>query len=148
MSPVRLAPEVLGQTFDQFRMCGAARRECVVYWTALTDSPDRVTEVIHPKHTASPFGYEVDSAWVNEFFLDLRRRRQRVRVQVHTHPGPASHSDIDDGFALVPATGFASLVIPDFAGGVPGLADSHLVLMNSDGSWTAMSPQQFLIIER
>ncbi len=40
-----------------------------------------------------------------------------MRVQVHTHPFEAGQSGIDDAFALVPAPGFLSLVIPGFATG-------------------------------
>jgi hypothetical protein len=139
--------EILADTFDQLRVCGDGRRECVVYWTSATDETDRVTEVVHPQHTASALGDEVDSAWVNEFFLDLRHRRRTVRVQVHTHPGRASHSEVDDGFALAPATGFISLVLPDFATGAPGLAQSHLVVMKPDGAWQAVPPAELLAVE-
>ena len=148
MTHLRVAPEVLDQTFDQLRECGDGRRECVVYWSAATDAPDRVTDVVHPQHTASPFGYEVDSAWVNEFFLALRRLRRTVRVQVHTHPGRASHSEVDDGFALAPTAGFVSLVIPNFAVGTPGLAGSHVVVMKPDGTWAPMQARELFAIER
>jgi hypothetical protein len=144
---VLVSHELLAETFDQLRVCGDGRRECVVYWTSATEEPNRVTEVVHPQHTASALGYEVDSAWVNALFLDLRRRRRTVRVQVHTHPGRASHSEVDDEFALAPATGFISLVLPDFAAGAPGLAETHAVVMKPDGAWKAVPPSDLLAVE-
>ena len=60
-------------------------------------------------------GYEVDDVWVMQFFVSLHQRRETVRVQIHTHPRWAGHSWIDDAYALVPAAGFLSLVVPDFA---------------------------------
>src|SRR5207247_5954479 len=108
-------PGMLKASFDHSRRCGAGRRECVVYWTGPIDTPRCVDIVEPPLHRATPYGYEVDSAWLTDFFLRLRRDRRSARGQVHTHPQRAGHSGTDDLFALVPATGFLSLVIPDLA---------------------------------
>ena len=121
MSVLRLPRPVLDSSFGQLRDCGAGRAECVVYWCADHDRPDLLTRAVHPVHRAGYGGYEVDSAWITQFFLRLRQARQTVRVQVHTHPGEASHSWTDDQFSLVPAAGFLSLVFPGFAAGPPGL---------------------------
>ena len=80
-------------------------------------------------------------------FLGLRRDRQTARVQVHTHPREAGHSRTDDRFSLVPATGFLSLVIPDFAAGPAGLGSTVLVQMQPDGTWTAADPQEAFRVE-
>ena len=56
-------------------------------------------------------------------------------MQVHTHPHEAGHSRTDDQFALAPATGFLSLVIPGFAAGPAGFAGTALVRMQPDGTW-------------
>ena len=148
MTSLVVPADVIRQTFDQLRECGGERHECVVYWCAAVESPDRVIDVVHPRHTASRVGYEVDSAWVNDFFLDLRQSKRTVRVQVHTHPGLASHSGVDDEFALAPATGFVSLVVPDFAVGAPGLERTHLVVMQADGAWEPRPAADVLNVER
>ena len=133
MSDLRLPRPVLDSSFRQLRDCGAGRAECVVYWCASLDQPDLLTRAVHPVHRAGAAGYEVDSAWVTQFFLDLRSTRQTVRVQVHTHPREAGHSRIDDRFSLAPATGFLSLVIPCFAGGPKGFTATALAQMQPDG---------------
>jgi hypothetical protein len=142
VSVLRLPRPVLDASFRQFRDCGAGCAECVVYWCASLDQPGLLTRAVHPVHRAGPNGYEVDSAWVTSFFLDLRRTRQTARVQVHTHPRHADHSRTDDQFALVPATGFLSLVIPRFAAGPAGFAGAALVRMQPDGTWGPADPQE------
>ncbi|MEU2166918.1 hypothetical protein ACH47V_06000 [Micromonospora chersina] len=64
--------------------------------------------------------------------------RETIRAQVHTHPREAGHSGTDDRFALVPAAGFNSLVIPNFATGPVSLSDTVLVEMGDDGDWKPM----------
>jgi hypothetical protein len=146
VSALRLPQPVLDTSFRQLRECGAGRAECVVYWCAPLDQPDLLTRVVYPVHHAGYAGYEVDSAWVTEFFLDLRRARQTVRLQVHTHPREAGHSWTDDQFALVPVAGFLSLVIPCFAVGRAALADTALVRMQPDGTWAPADPEEVFCI--
>lgn len=137
-----LPDSVLTATFDQLRSCGAGRRECVVYWCADLDERDVLTRVVHPVHTAVGGGYEVDDAWVMEFFKTLHRDRETVRVQIHSHPRGAGHSWIDDAYALVPAEGFLSLVIPDFGQGPVTFDRTHLVEMTASGAWAECDPAE------
>lgn len=135
MTILRASSGMLNESFEHFRRCGAGRRECIVYWTGPREDAGCVDEVEHPLHRATAFGYEVNSAWVTSFFLRLRRERRSARVQVHTHPAEANHSRTDDGFALAPAPGFLSLVIPDFGLGAVSLGAAFLVQMNGAGEW-------------
>jgi hypothetical protein len=135
-----LPDALLLATFDQLRGCGDGRRECVAYWCADTATPDVLTRVVHPDHTAAGGGYEVDDAWVMQFLVALHQTGETVRVQIHTHPRGAGHSWIDDAYALVPAQGFLSLVVPDFALRAVGLDATHLVEMTADGGWAERDP--------
>jgi len=147
VSTVRLPRMVLADSFRLLRECGAGRAECVLYWCASQDQPNLITRPVQPVHRAGAGWYEVDTAWVTEFFLDLRRTRETVRVRVHTHPFEAGHSRIDDAFALVPAAGFLSLVIPDFANGPVSLTDTALVRMGTNGTWTPVQTEEVLHVE-
>ncbi len=129
------ADGMLSESFERFRECGEGRRECVVYWTGPRDQPTYVDRVEHPVHRSSAGGYEVDSSWVTKFFARLRKEGRCTRVQLHTHPTFAGHSTTDDRFALVPATGFLSLVFPDFATGPITLRGAHLVMLDQHGEW-------------
>ncbi len=144
MSALRLRRGVLEESFQHLRDCGGGRNECVLYWCAAVDQPDLLVRVVHPVHRGWPAGYEVDSAWVTQFFLELRRTRQTARVQVHTHPEHAGHSQTDDRFSLVPAPGFLSLVIPRYGMGRAGLQDTYLGRMRADGTWTPVRPEEVL----
>jgi hypothetical protein len=141
---VRLPQRLMQGSFDQLRACGAEYAECVLYWCAARTEPDLLTRLVHPVHQAGPRWYDVDSAWITKFFLDLRRAGQTVRVQVHTHPQHAGHSDTDDQFALAPAPGFLSLVIPNFAAGPATLADTVLMEMDTHGDWMSRPVQEVL----
>lgn len=146
MTTLSIPASVLADVFRELRACGCGARECVVYLCGPTNGPERIERIVHPRHRATRGGYEVESSWVNEFFLELRDGKEAARMQVHTHPGLASHSLTDDTFALVPATGFLSLVIPDFAQGEIGLARTHLVVMTPDGTWRELDAEKDLAI--
>jgi hypothetical protein len=145
---MRLRPEVLGQAFEHLRRCGTGLRECVVYLTGPLQEPSLIDGVIHPRHSAGPAGYDLDSAAIAELWIELARDRRSVRAQVHTHPGPAFHSARDDRLALVHTPGFLSLVIPNFALGRVGLDGACLVERNEDGDWVRVTADDRLQIER
>jgi len=137
--------EVLERSFEYLRACGAGHLECVVYWTGPHERSDYVDEVVHPRHSASAAGYDVDPSWIGELWLDLAERQRTVRAQVHTHPGAAFHSGRDDRLPLVHVAGYLSLVLPHFAQGPVGLAGAHLVERDSEGKWIARNPRTLLI---
>lgn len=141
MSSVQMSEALLAATFEQLRSCGNGEYECVAYWVASKNEPDTISRVVHQPHISGPFGYEVESNYVNQLFLGLRKSGETVRVQVHTHPGLASHSETDDSFALAPSAGFLSLVIPDFAQGPISLKGSHLMELDGRGTWRPVKPE-------
>lgn len=142
----RLRKEVLEQGFEHLRSCGAGRAECVVYLTGPVGEPAVIDGVVHPRHTAGPGGYDLDSTAIAELWRDLVATGRSVRVQVHTHPGPAYHSRRDDALALVHTPGFLSLVIPNFALGAVGFDGAFLARRTHDGCWVGVSPADFLAI--
>jgi proteasome lid subunit RPN8/RPN11 len=131
----QLEKGVLEQAFEHLRRCGAGRRECVVYVTGPVAEPNVVDGVVHPRHTASPGGYDLDSEAIAQLWRDLVTEQRSVRVQIHTHPGPAFHSSRDDALALVHTPGFLSLVIPNFALGPVGFDGAFLAERADDGHW-------------
>lgn len=141
MTRIAIPGVLLEATFEQLRDCGDGLRECVAYWVASKSEPDEICRVVHPPHSSGPFGYEVESDFVNQLFLELRKSDETVRVQVHTHPGLANHSETDDSFALAPSAGFLSLVFPDFAQGSISFERSHVVEMDGHGEWRQVEPE-------
>jgi len=143
---MRLAAGVIESSFERFRDCGNGARECVVYLSGPLDDPELVDRVDHPRHNASAHGYDVDGAWLTDYFPSLTSERRKVRMQVHTHPGSTFHSSRDDSLALVYVPGFFSLVIPNFALGKPGLDGSFLAVLDKTGRWRELDPMNELEI--
>lgn len=133
---------LLVATFEQFRAHGQGEIECIAYWIGPADDKNRVDEVVHPVHSSHFGGYQVDDAWLTAFWLDLAKRKKSVRVQIHTHPREAFHSKSDDTWALLPDTGFLSLVIPDYGLGKVSLFKAFLAERNSEGGWSSVLPEQ------
>jgi hypothetical protein len=134
--------EVLGLSFEHLRGCGGGHEECVVLWVGPNDRDGYVDEVVVPRHTASAVHYDIDPAWIGEFWLDLAARKRTVRCQVHTHPGRAYHSSRDDALALVHTPGYLSLVLPRFATGPIGLDESFLAVRGDNGGWSTLDPSE------
>ncbi|MET4388526.1 hypothetical protein ABIB73_004289 [Bradyrhizobium sp. F1.4.3] len=142
----RLPSRILEETFAHFRTCGRGRRECQALWVSPWKAPSIITEVVHPSHKAHFGGFVLDDAWLNQFWLDLAREGLGVRVQVHTHPREAFHSATDDAFPLIHTSGFLSLVIPNFALGPVGFANTFLTEIQADGSWRQVRVPERLVL--
>jgi proteasome lid subunit RPN8/RPN11 len=144
----QLKAEVLKSTFEHLRRCGAGRQECIAYLTGPLDATDLIDGVVHPNHSASPAGYDIDSGEIALMWRGLLGEERSIRMQVHTHPGRAYHSSRDDALALVTSTGALSLVIPDFALGPVGTDDAFLARRDGSGEWVEVAIEQhFEVIE-
>jgi hypothetical protein len=135
---------VLEDTFGHLRACGAGRRECQALWVSPWTAPQQLTAVVHPRHTASAVGFQVDDDWLNGFWRQLADDGLGVRFQIHTHPGTAYHSSTDDAFPLIRTAGFLSLVVPHFAQGPIGFEGAYLTQVQPNGSWQEQNIQTTL----
>lgn len=133
--PIRLPQQLLEDTFQSLRQCGEGRRECQALWVGSWSDPELVTQVVHPRHSASAVGFQLDDDWFSSFWIRLADENLGVRVQVHTHPGLAYHSSIDDENPVVATPGFLSLVIPNFAQGPVGVEGAFLAQIDTSGKW-------------
>lgn len=131
----RIPQRVLDRTFEHFRRCGAGRRECQTLLTSPWDSPELITDVVHPAHRAHSGGFVLEDNWITSFWIELAAARTGIRVQIHTHPGTAFHSPTDDGYPIIHTPGFLSLVIPRFGLGPVGFAGAFLTEIGLDGRW-------------
>ncbi len=144
----RVPNDLLSRTFDQFRTCGAGRRECQVLWTSRWDAVADLDQLRHSRHRSYDGGLEVEDTWITEFWNELAREKRGVRVQVHTHPEDAFHSASDDTWPIVHVPGFLSLVIPQFGLGPIGLAGAYLTEIRSDGRWHEVTIEKHLEVLR
>jgi len=142
---LKVAGEVLPATFRMLQECGQGQCECVVYWTGSTSSGE-VDGVEHPEHTRSPFGYEVRSQWLTDFWKRLASSRRSVRAQVHTHPDEPFHSSSDDRWPIVSQAGFISIVLPNFALGRPTLHNAWVGVILRDGRWRQLESASEVLV--
>jgi len=131
----KVPQSLLTRTFDHFRRCGQGRRECQALWISPWRSPQTITDVVHPLHSANAQGFLLDTRWLNKFWSDLADADKGVRIQIHTHPQAAFHSLTDDAFPIVHTVGFLSLVIPNFAMGSIGFDGVYLTEITQTGEW-------------
>lgn len=127
-----LPRELLTRTFELFRSCGEECRECQALWVGPWAHPNLITEVVHPVHSASPVGFDVDSAWLSGFWMRLGTENLGLRAQCHTHPGAAYHSATDDALPILKTPGFLSFVVPRFATGRIGFDGAFLARVDDD----------------
>lgn len=132
---LRISSALLRDTLDRMRQCGAGRCECQTLWVGPWSDPERVTRLVHPAHSASPVGFQLDTDWLTGFWAELAQRDEGVRCQIHTHPGSAYHSATDDAFPMLSVPGFLSLVIPRFAQGPATLENAFLAQIGDDACW-------------
>jgi len=84
-------------------------------------------------HRRSPYGYDLDQKWLNEFWFALGSNHRKVLVQLHTHPGVAFHSRTDDEWPIVTQNGFVSIVFPDFGIGSESLTAAWTGVLTTSG---------------
>lgn len=144
MARYQVARALLAQTFEALRRCGRGHHECQVLWTSAWVRPEVISAVVHPRHRAHALGFELNSAWISQFWRDLASTGQGIRVQVHTHPGAAFHSAVDDAYPIIHTVGFMSLVIPNFAMGPISFGQAYLAEITPDGSWREVPPEECL----
>lgn len=147
-SQYRISQAQLRETFSELRRCGNGKRECQVLWLSPWGRPGVITEIVHPRHSASAVSFDLDERWLHDFWTDLSVRQMGVRAQVHTHPGSAFHSHVDDRWPIVQTVGFLSLVVPHFAQGVVGFDDAYVTAIDPDGRWVRVEVNDRIVVTR
>ena len=135
---LRLAGEIVRESFRVLRTCGRGESECVLYWIGPAFD-DLVDGIEHPAHKRSALGYQIDDNWLTEFWKRLATTKRSIKAQVHTHPKEAFHSATDDRWPIVSQSGFISIVIPDFAAGEPSLDNAWVGRLQPNGEWRQLA---------
>lgn len=141
--PYRVPERILGETFGNLRWCGKGHRECQALWISAWDDISNIAAVVHPRHNASPVGFDLEGEWIDEFWDRLSATSSGIRVQVHTHPGAAFHSATDDAFPIIHSSGFLSLVIPNFALGPIGFEGAYLAEFQKGRTWKQVPTDEY-----
>ncbi|KJS13230.1 MAG: hypothetical protein VR67_05510 [Peptococcaceae bacterium BRH_c8a] len=118
---VILTEETISQTIEWLKIAGLVRCEALVLWAGEFASSEvfMVSTAIYPEQTPirSPngIGYVVDSEELFKVNKWLYENDRILIAQIHSHPTHAFHSDTDNKYPLVTATGQFSIVVPFFA---------------------------------
>jgi|SRR2546425_7233897 len=126
---------VLAETIRMMANCGEGKSECVTYWTGPVGDKQKVDGWDHPTHRRSPFDYQIDDAWLTQYWFRLARQERAIKAQLHTHPGCAFHSATDDQWPVVSQPGFVSIVFPRFALDPIKLEETWAGILQADGRW-------------
>jgi len=136
--PTRIFREALKTMHD----CGRGHDECVVFLVERDGTG--LFDVVHPRHTSTGGGYDVDKNWLGDFAVTQTLQPLHIRAQMHTHPGRAYHSATDDRYPMVGTAGFISVVVPWFAEGHVEPPDLYVCELMPDGTWRALDPSAVL----
>jgi proteasome lid subunit RPN8/RPN11 len=134
------------ETLAVLREFGDTGSEGLVLWVGNIVAQDAAVEriVVPPQRAVRSeggVGYFVSEATLVELNNFLSTEKLRLLGQVHSHPGRAYHSDVDDRFALVTASGGLSLVVPDF-GYAPAVPHHWAVYRLADSQWVELDTDQ------
>lgn len=116
-------------------------RERVVYFDgpAPVGSVSVVTTVTVPEVENSAGHFQVSAANMSRAGKHLRRFSLLRLAQVHAHPTDwVGHSEYDDTMAFSQRDEAISIVVPDYAGCAPGLADCGVHVREPEG-WRQLS---------
>jgi len=117
----RVSSDIAAKTADQLRRAGADGYELFVLWSGVALAED-VLEV-RTAHVPKQSSYKtkhgllvrVEGDALHRLNTWLYEHGETLAVQVHAHPRRAFHSDTDDTYPIVTATGGLSIVAPHFA---------------------------------
>jgi hypothetical protein len=119
-------------------------RERVVFLDGhrCADGADLVSTVTLPDADSYRGHYEISADEMSRAGRHLRRFGLVRLAQVHSHPASwTDHSPEDDAAAFSQRDGAISVVVPDYAGCVPGLADCGVHVREPRG-WRRLSPTE------
>ncbi len=143
---VRVRIAELASAYKHFRAMGQQGLEGVALWVGKFDGSDFVvTETVIPKQQgiSSDNGllYVVGEAELRRLNCWLYDNQLRLVAQLHSHPGRAYHSDTDDAYPIMTTQGGFSLVVPNFAAGLPLLRNCAIFRLEQH-QWEELTEKQ------
>lgn len=143
---VRVRLPELVSAYKHFRAMGQRKLEGVALWVGKFNGNDfDVTGTVIPKQRgiSSDTGllYVVGEAELRRLNVWLYENQLRLVAQLHSHPGRAYHSETDDDYPIMTTLGGFSLVVPDFAAGLPLLSNCAIFRLTTN-SWEELSEQE------
>ena len=131
-------------TQHDLRDCGRSGNEGLVVWSGTQEGDVfYVRTVTVPEQRAIRTGggvcVVVEGPGLHRLNVWLHKNGERLIAQVHSHPTDAYHSEMDDHYAVVTASGSLSLVVPDFASRPFSVSDCAVYRLTAQGGWREIS---------
>jgi hypothetical protein len=135
---------IVHETEEYLRRAGRRGLELFVLWSGTMDQSEFAVRTVHvPRQTSyrlkSGLMVRVDGDALHQLNSWLYVHKEILAVQVHAHPTDAFHSETDDTYPIVTATGSLSIVAADFCR--DGLiSDASAVYRLGDQGWDELDP--------
>lgn len=135
---------VVHETEGHLRRAGRRGLELFVLWSGTLSTSEFTVRTVHvPRQTSyrmkSGLMVRVDGDALHRLNSWLYEHRETLAVQVHAHPTNAFHSETDDTYPIVTATGSISIVAADFCR--DGLiSDASAVYRLGEHGWSELDP--------
>jgi hypothetical protein len=132
-------------TWNYLQTRGREDLEGVAYWTGdATPTQGLVAHVLYPDAYAeeSAIHIEVAPGTVMKLAERIHDLDEFLLARIHSHPGEAFHSPTDDHGCLSGRVGMLSVVIPDFARGMPTLSTAVAYERTTDGRWRELGTDE------
>jgi hypothetical protein len=135
---------IVHKTEGHLRRAGRRGLELFVLWSGTLGASEFTVHTVHvPPQTSyrmkSGLMVRVDGDALHQLNSWLYEHREVLAVQVHAHPTNAFHSDTDDTYPIVTATGSISIVAADFCR--DGLiSDASAVYRLGENGWDELDP--------
>lgn len=143
---VRVQSSELASAYRHFRLKGQQRLEGVALWVGKFEDHDFVvTHTVVPlqKGISSDSGllYVVGEAELRRLNCWLYENQLRLVAQLHSHPGRAYHSKTDDDYPIMTTLGGFSIVVPNFAAGIPALENCAIYRL-VERQWVELTEEE------
>ena len=116
---ISVPASVVHETEKHLRRAGRKGLELFVLWSGTLDGSEFAVRTVHvPRQTSyqlkSGLMVRVDGDALHQLNSWLYEHEEILAVQIHAHPTHAFHSETDDAYPIVTATGSVSIVAADF----------------------------------
>lgn len=135
---------IVHETEGHLRRAGRRGLELFALWSGTLSESEFTVRTVHvPAQTSyrmkSGLMVRVDGDALHQLNSWLYEHSEVLAVQIHAHPTEAFHSDTDDTYPIVTATGSISIVAADFCR--DGLiSDASAVYRLSENGWEELVP--------
>jgi hypothetical protein len=135
---------IVYETEGHLRRAGRRGLELFVLWSGTLSKSEFTVRTVHvPPQTSyrlkSGLMVRVDGDALHQLNSWLYEHGETLAVQVHAHPTEAFHSETDDTYPIVTATGSISIVAADFCrDGL--LSDASAVYRLGENGWDELDP--------